>query len=277
MATVRYTNIEGQIVAEKRGGTRSTYVPDAIGSTVLLTNRDGVSGGYGYWPYGEVQVLSVGPETPFLFIGTFGVRRDIRRSYVRARTLESGFGRWLTSDPSALRSRSLNGYDYADSRPTSIADTTGLAPGDLGLPPGADWKSAFNTVTFWLKNNKGCRDEFAKVCSSPGATFASEVKDTLFSVDQEDCSTFFANHATSGCAVLPTVDARGRPGCTAPYLCFTKRAKDHPKSMACLLLLEMANKCNCNQHNKKDEVATQAVLDKCRVTQYCSTHLRHKQ
>jgi hypothetical protein len=33
MATVRYTNIEGRVVAEKRLGLRRSYVPDMLGST----------------------------------------------------------------------------------------------------------------------------------------------------------------------------------------------------------------------------------------------------
>ena len=35
----RYTALDGEIIAEKRGGVRRFYVPDAIGSTLALLDN----------------------------------------------------------------------------------------------------------------------------------------------------------------------------------------------------------------------------------------------
>ena len=39
MGTVRYTVIDGEVIAEKRNGVRSLYVPDPLGSTVALVDN----------------------------------------------------------------------------------------------------------------------------------------------------------------------------------------------------------------------------------------------
>ena len=50
----RYTVIDGEIIAEKRNGVRSLYVPDPLGSTVaLLDNTQAQTDTFSYWPYGE--------------------------------------------------------------------------------------------------------------------------------------------------------------------------------------------------------------------------------
>jgi hypothetical protein len=36
MGTVRYTVVNGQVIAENRNGVRKTYVPDPSGSTIAL-------------------------------------------------------------------------------------------------------------------------------------------------------------------------------------------------------------------------------------------------
>ena len=51
----RYTVIDAEIIAEKRGGLRKQYVPDPLGSTVaLLDNTQAQTDTFTYWPYGEV-------------------------------------------------------------------------------------------------------------------------------------------------------------------------------------------------------------------------------
>ena len=66
----RYTNIDGRIVAEKRGGVRKFYASDSLGSTVaLFDNTQTKTDILEYWPYGEVRTRTGTNATPFQFGG----------------------------------------------------------------------------------------------------------------------------------------------------------------------------------------------------------------
>src|SRR2546430_11868769 len=97
MGTVRYTVIDGEIIAEKRNGVRSLYVPDPLGSTVaLLDNTQAQTDTFGYWPYGENNGRTGSTATSFQFVGTAGYYRDnSTRAYVRERVLDIPSGRWV--------------------------------------------------------------------------------------------------------------------------------------------------------------------------------------
>jgi RHS repeat-associated protein len=129
MGTVRYTTINGEIIAEKRNGVRRTYVPDAIGSTVaLLDNTQTKTDTFSYWPYGEEKQRTGSTPTPFRFVGTYGYYRDQQGAlYVRARVLRPRNGLWMTSDPLSSRIPDAPTYRYSDDTPISKADPTGLA------------------------------------------------------------------------------------------------------------------------------------------------------
>lgn len=147
MATVRYTVVDGEIIAEKRASVRRQYVPDTIGSTVALLDSSQTSTDtFSYWPYGEEQSRTGTTDTPFRFVGTSGYYKDnLTRTYVRARHLNTGLGRWMTEEPvgfgdsHALLYRSTGGsqlsliqmvlanrYLYVDGSPTQWVDTNGL-------------------------------------------------------------------------------------------------------------------------------------------------------
>src|SRR5438067_13197435 len=101
MTTVRYTTVNGEIIAEKRAGVRRLYVPDPLGSTVtLLDNTQAKTDTFDYWPYGEERARTGTTPTPFRYGGTLGYYRDSPgRTYVRRRQLDAVAGRWLSSDP----------------------------------------------------------------------------------------------------------------------------------------------------------------------------------
>ncbi|MFN8139550.1 MAG: RHS repeat-associated core domain-containing protein [Fimbriimonadales bacterium] len=131
MPTVRYTVANGEIIAEKRGGVRRSYVPDPLGSTIaLLDNTQTKTDTFSYWPYGEVQSRTGTTATPFQFVGTLGYYRDATdRMYVRARYLRPNMGRWQTVDPLWPRLE-LRPYAYAENAPPTLRDKTGLHPCD---------------------------------------------------------------------------------------------------------------------------------------------------
>jgi RHS repeat-associated protein len=127
MATVRYTTVNGKVIAEKRGGVRSLYVPDPLGSTVaLLDNTQSQTDTFTYWPYGEENVRTGTTPTPFRFVGTAGYYRDsTSKTYVRARHLDTQKGRWLTQDPIGFEGGDWNLYRYAGNNPQTFKDRTG--------------------------------------------------------------------------------------------------------------------------------------------------------
>jgi RHS repeat-associated protein len=127
MATVRYTVLDGEIVAEDRAGAERDYVPDPLGSTVaLLDNTQAQTDTFGHWPYGEERSRTGTTATPFQFVGTFGYYRDdSARSYARARSLNVRTGRWLSPDPA----QSGLIWVYARDTPTNLVDPSGLHDG----------------------------------------------------------------------------------------------------------------------------------------------------
>ncbi|MCW3052219.1 MAG: repeat protein [Chthonomonadales bacterium] len=134
MATVRYTTVNGEVIAEKRGGVRSLYVPDPLGSTMaLLDNTQSLTDTFAYWPYGESVRLTGSTPTPFQFVGTQGYFRDSSSTtYVRARVLDTTDGRWTTKDPRRLVGAEQNLYSYVLENPVTLMDRTGKS---AKLPP----------------------------------------------------------------------------------------------------------------------------------------------
>jgi RHS repeat-associated protein len=128
MATVRYTVANGEVIAEKRGATRSLYVPDPLGSTIALINASQAkTDTWTYWPYGEVKTRTGTTATPFQFVGTQGYYHDsANKSYVRARYLDKQKARWMNVDPIGFQGGDRNLYRYAGSRPISVSDPSGL-------------------------------------------------------------------------------------------------------------------------------------------------------
>jgi RHS repeat-associated protein len=126
--TVRYTTIQGEVIAEKRAGVRRTYVPDPLGSTVaLLDNTQAQTDTFTYWPYGEEKSRTGTTATPFRFVGTLGYYRDsASRTYVRMRTFNTSLTRWVMEDPLGFESEELNLYRYAANQPMTATDESGL-------------------------------------------------------------------------------------------------------------------------------------------------------
>jgi RHS repeat-associated protein len=127
MGTVRYTTINGEVVAELRNGVRSLYVPDSLGTTrALLSNTQTQTDTFVAWPYGETVHLTGSNPTPLTFVGTQGYHTDSpSRIYVRNRVDEPAKGRWLTEDPIGYDGLDVNKYRYVQNRPTVTGDPSG--------------------------------------------------------------------------------------------------------------------------------------------------------
>lgn len=125
MGVVRYTVVEGEIIAEKRSGVRRQYVPDPLGSTVaLLDSTQAKTDTFSYWPYGEEAICTGTTLTPFTYVGTAGYYRDSGgQSYIRARYLSNNLGRWLTEDPTGFASGDWNLLWYVGDSPNTNLDS----------------------------------------------------------------------------------------------------------------------------------------------------------
>src|SRR5258705_12120206 len=101
MGTVRYTTVNGEVIAEKRNNVRSLYVPDPLGSTVaLLDNTQAKTDTFAYWPYGEVRTRTGTTATPLQFVGTAGYYPgSASRPYVTAPTFHTQKGRRGSQEP----------------------------------------------------------------------------------------------------------------------------------------------------------------------------------
>ncbi|MCO5298032.1 MAG: hypothetical protein M9921_14385 [Fimbriimonadaceae bacterium] len=127
--SVRYTNINGQIVAEKRSGTRKIYSSDALGSTVSLYSGLTKTDSFTYWPYGETRTSSGSTPTKYKFVGTLGCREQADGGiYMRARVEEPENGRWMTVDPLWPVE---SAYGYAWMSPSSYVDASGTRPDEI--------------------------------------------------------------------------------------------------------------------------------------------------
>jgi RHS repeat-associated protein len=150
MGTVRYTTIDGEIVAERRNGVRKTYVPDSLGSTLALTDAgQTVASTFRYWPYGEERVVTGSPQTELRFGGVLGYRRSSTRQYVRARSYQPRLGRWLSIDPIS----SEEAYAYVGGNPITYSDYSGLSSGIIDRDPAPII-------------NRPCYGEEARACAS---------------------------------------------------------------------------------------------------------------
>ena len=126
MATVRYTIINGQVVAEKRGGVRKFYASDALGSTVALyDNSQTKTDTFTYWPYGETRTRTGSTATKYKFGGTLGCREQADGGiYMQARVEQPKDGRWMTVDPMWPLQQP---FQYAGASPLSSSESQGPA------------------------------------------------------------------------------------------------------------------------------------------------------
>ena len=75
--SVVYTTVNGQILSESRGGTVSHFVPDTLGSVVMVRDTFGNTVYEAeYDPYGNVQSESGTNPSSLGYVGTLGYIKD---------------------------------------------------------------------------------------------------------------------------------------------------------------------------------------------------------
>jgi RHS repeat-associated protein len=117
------------LLNQLRGGQRTYYHYDALGSTRLLTgNQAAITDSYQYEAFGNSTASS--GNTPNLYRYT-GEQLDTNTGmyYLRARFLDVAIGRFVASDPWAgeiFRPISLNKRIYTENDPVNHTDPSGL-------------------------------------------------------------------------------------------------------------------------------------------------------
>ncbi len=229
MGIVRYTVANGQLPAASRDGVAKRYVGDPLGSTAALVDPTGtVTDTFTYWPYGEERTRTGTTPTPFRYVGTLGYYRDdAGRTYVRARTLASTSGRWITPDPIALRrleavlrspkeatggdheiTTGASAYQYGAASPASWHDWSGRAPNKGGGNSGKGGKPGGGSNRGGpAKGLRACRLDCDKKLQAARHKAKNDKQACLERKDEHTCEWLFcddlkaASDAHSACLV----------------------------------------------------------------------------
>ena len=209
---VRYTVVNGEVLSENRGGVKRDYLPDTQGNTIgLIDSTQTITDTFSYYPYGEVASRTGTTTTPFQFLGTLGYYRDsASRTYVRARTLNTAQGRWMTQDPIGFKGGDINLYRYVANRPTVLTDPSGLlvsichrpTVGSLSNAMFSHWfiqTTVCGAVGYTKSNNPKGGTVWGTDANAAG--FMSpllECHATNVNLDQENCMCVLAKNADTG-------------------------------------------------------------------------------
>jgi RHS repeat-associated protein len=116
------------LVSENRGGVKSFYLVDGLGSTRALTDSSGaVSDRYIYDAYGNLIASSGNTENSYRFAGE-QFDKNLGQYYLRDRYYGTNIGRFTRSDNfegSFDNPLSLNKYLYANGSPSNYSDPSG--------------------------------------------------------------------------------------------------------------------------------------------------------
>jgi RHS repeat-associated protein len=125
------------LVARNAGGVVNYFHGDRLGSTRLLTDKDGASvGGYDYRAFGEQVPRGGTAATDIRFtghrsaVGT-GIGNYSDLIFMNARFYDPVLARFISADsliPDGSRSQALDHYAYAYNNPISNVDPTGHSP-----------------------------------------------------------------------------------------------------------------------------------------------------
>lgn len=102
------------------------YHFDQSGSTIALTNDSGeVTDRIEYTPYGTVSHRTGTTDTPFLYVGQFGIQADENGLlHMRARYYSPELKRFINADPAGFDG-GLNWYAYGNNSPLMYVDPDG--------------------------------------------------------------------------------------------------------------------------------------------------------
>lgn len=134
-----------EILTRADAGGTHTLLPDALGSTMALTDGSGtVQTTYSYEPFGEATVTGSATSNSVAFTGREADGNGL--NFYRARYYDPRRQRFLSEDPAGFAAGDVNLYAYTFNAPTRFTDPTGrfvipllLCAGGAGGSALADW------------------------------------------------------------------------------------------------------------------------------------------
>lgn len=140
---------QGQLLAERIGGSSYYYLFDAQGNVAALTDHDFTPGTvvntYRYDPCGRTIASTGSVANPYRYGGAYGAYTDSHTGLIKmgARYYQPIFGSWSQQDFLAANFGSpttLNRYAYSGCNAVNFSDPSGLDFLGLDLD---DWTAAF--------------------------------------------------------------------------------------------------------------------------------------
>ncbi|MEZ6099331.1 MAG: RHS repeat-associated core domain-containing protein [Pirellulaceae bacterium] len=122
----------GSLVSQRRSGTTTLYLFDALGSTRKIIDNPGASAAvldsYDYKAYGETYASSGSTTNVFRWVGQLGYYYDVDRLayYLRARPYSPKLARFLSKDPIGFGGSKWNLFEYVNSMASQFSDPSGL-------------------------------------------------------------------------------------------------------------------------------------------------------
>jgi RHS repeat-associated protein len=115
-----------QFFARTVNGVTSSFITDALGSTLGLTDATGTfTTQYGYEAYGNSTPSGLLSDNPFQYTGRENDETGLY--YYRARYYDPELPRFISSDPIGFAG-GINQYTYVEANPVSKTDPLGLEP-----------------------------------------------------------------------------------------------------------------------------------------------------
>ncbi|MHB8125651.1 MAG: RHS repeat-associated core domain-containing protein [Desulfitobacteriaceae bacterium] len=177
----------GLIGQEEVDGTNKTYHFDSRGSTIAITDIQGVvTDRFAYAPFGELVQRTGTTDIPFLFNGRDGVMTDSNGLYyMRARYYNPEIKRFVNQDVlqgSINNGQSMNRYAYVNGNPVSQVDPFGLCAesnnsnsfahlilGGISLIPGFNIPASLFDSLMYLLEGDNVNSAIALACIIPFA------------------------------------------------------------------------------------------------------------
>lgn len=135
MATTYYYSANGEMYGESTSGVMTTYMTDALGSTIGTFQAGALVNSYSYSPYGRSTKTGAGTDPRFLWNARSGYRatgRSYAEEYVSRRHASTNTAQWTAVDPLWPDEYA---YAYAECAPTTYVDPSGMGPICTCSPP----------------------------------------------------------------------------------------------------------------------------------------------
>jgi len=174
--TARYVYGLGLISREDISGDYKVYHFDSNGSTIALTDENGmIADRYAYDPFGKLLTKEGVTPNPFIYNGRYGVVYDGNNLYyMRARYYDAEIKRFIQQDTvkgDFKNPQSLNQYAFVNGNPINMVDPLGLA--------GETAKSFLGDYSYFVSSDFFSQDNYFDMLSDFSQGIQQGTKNTI--------------------------------------------------------------------------------------------------